>query len=266
MFVPAVDGDHRRHLALGRAAGDGQPRLHAEGRRRRRRVDAADAGARTGAARRAAVPRRVPEPRVRPAGRARPRRRPRRGRVLRRARGADRALDVRGSLRDQPTVQAARGSASKRGSGRPGRGCRETVGDVWDTIVAGDPPAMGQRVLLRLAITSAITTSAEGRRRPAQCRGAAALDEDHPLQQRLQDARAAAAHIQAAPIVLEVTGALLLGAATAPHPLVCTRLNERHFGQTMHRSAVRWIRRDEFRRAAGLPLRPTLIRTDGAHA
>jgi indole-3-acetate monooxygenase len=124
-----------------------------------------------------------------------------------------------GSLRDQPTVQA--GVARVEAQIRSARAWLwEVVGDVWNTIVGGSPPAMGQRVLLRLAITSAITTSAEAVDVLQTAAGAAALYDDHPLQQRFQDARAAAAHIQAAPLILEVTGALLLGAATAPNPLV----------------------------------------------
>ena len=110
--------------------------------------------------------------------------------------------------------------ASKRGSGRPGRGCGRRWATCGTRSSRAARPTMGQRVLLRLAITSAITTSAEAVDVLHSAAGAAALDEDHPLHQRFQDARAAAAHIQAAPLVLEVTGALLLGAATAPHPLV----------------------------------------------
>lgn len=124
-----------------------------------------------------------------------------------------------GSLRDQPTVQA-RAARVEAGIRSARAWLWEAVGDVWETIVAGSPPTMGQRVLVRLAITSAITTSAEAVDALQSAAGAAALYEDHPLQQRFQDARAAAAHIQAAPVILEVTGALLLGAPTAPNPLI----------------------------------------------
>jgi alkylation response protein AidB-like acyl-CoA dehydrogenase len=124
-----------------------------------------------------------------------------------------------GPLRDQPAVRASVARVEARI--RSARAwLAEAVGDVWDTIVGGSPPAMGQRVLLRLAITSAITTSAEVVDVLQGAAGAAALYEDHPLQQRFQDARAAAAHIQAAPLILEMTGAQLLGAATGPNPLV----------------------------------------------
>jgi alkylation response protein AidB-like acyl-CoA dehydrogenase len=124
-----------------------------------------------------------------------------------------------GPLRDQPTVQA--GVARVEARIRSARAwLREAVGDAWDTILAGGPPTTHQRVLVRLAITHAITTAAEAADVLQRAAGSAAVYEDHPLHQRFQDLRAAAAHIQAAPVILEMTGALLLGAATTPNPLL----------------------------------------------
>jgi DNA-binding SARP family transcriptional activator len=54
---------------------------------------------------------------------------------------------------------------------------------------------------------------------PQRVAGAAAVPEDHPLQRRFQDLRTAAAHIQAAPSVFELTGGLLLGADVPPSVL-----------------------------------------------
>lgn len=47
--------------------------------------------------------------------------------------------------------------------------------------------------------------------------GAATVGENHPLQRQFQDLTTAAGHIQAAPSILELTGALLLG-SHAPRP------------------------------------------------
>ena len=46
------------------------------------------------------------------------------------------------------------------------------------------------------------------------------MPEDHPLQRRFQDLRTAATHVQAAPSIFELTGALLLDAEVAPSPLL----------------------------------------------
>jgi alkylation response protein AidB-like acyl-CoA dehydrogenase len=123
------------------------------------------------------------------------------------------------ALRDRPAVQAmvARAEAEVA-SARAW--LRETVTDVWDAILAGDPPGPQQRVRVRLAITYGIA-AAEGAADVLQrAAGAVALAEDHPLQRRFQDLRTAAAHIQAAPSIFELSGALLLGADAAPSPLL----------------------------------------------
>jgi alkylation response protein AidB-like acyl-CoA dehydrogenase len=91
---------------------------------------------------------------------------------------------------------------------------------VWDTILAGDPPDPRQRIGVRLAITHGISAAVGVADALQQVAGAAAVPEDHPLQRRFQDLRTAAAHIQAAPSIFELTGALLLDAEVAPSPLL----------------------------------------------
>jgi indole-3-acetate monooxygenase len=121
-------------------------------------------------------------------------------------------------LRDHPAVQARVADVEARvGSARAW--LRETVTDTWDTILVGDPPGPAQRVRMRLAITHAITTAVAATDALHRAAGAAAVAEDHPLQRRFQDLRAAGAHIQAAPTILELTGARLLGAEAVPSPL-----------------------------------------------
>jgi len=122
-------------------------------------------------------------------------------------------------LRDRPMVQitVARAEA-KVASARAW--LREAVGDVWDTITAGDPPGPRQRVQVRLAITHGISTAVGVADVLQQVAGAAAVPEDHPLQRGFQDLRTAAAHVQAAPSIFELTGGLLLGADVPPSVLL----------------------------------------------
>jgi len=123
------------------------------------------------------------------------------------------------ALRDRPMVQitVARAEA-KVASARAW--LRETVADVWDTILAGDPPHPRQRIGVRLAITHGISAAVGAADVLQQVAGAVAVPEDHPLQRRFQDLRTAAAHIQAAPSIFELTGALLLDAEVATSPLL----------------------------------------------
>jgi alkylation response protein AidB-like acyl-CoA dehydrogenase len=123
------------------------------------------------------------------------------------------------ALRDRPMAQitVARAEA-KVASARAW--LRETVADVWDTILAGDPPGPQQRIRVRLAITHGISAAVGVADVLQQVAGAAAVPEDHPLQRRFQDLRTAAAHVQAAPAIFELTGGLLLGADVPPSVLL----------------------------------------------
>jgi alkylation response protein AidB-like acyl-CoA dehydrogenase len=96
----------------------------------------------------------------------------------------------------------------------------ETVADAWDTILAGDPPGPQQRIRVRLAITHGISVAVGVADVLQQVAGVAAVPEDHPLQRRFQDLRTAAAHVQAAPSIFELTGGLLLGADVPPSVLL----------------------------------------------
>lgn len=114
-------------------------------------------------------------------------------------------------LRDRPVVQVTVARAeAKVASARAW--LRETVADVWDTVLAGDPPDPQQRIRVRLAITHAISTAVAVADVLHQVAGTVAVPEDHPLQRGFQDLRTAAAHVQAAPSIFELTGGLLLGA------------------------------------------------------
>jgi len=122
-------------------------------------------------------------------------------------------------LRDRPMVQitVARAEA-KVASARAW--LREVVAEVWDTILAGDPPGPLQRIRVRLAITHGISTAVGVADVLQRVAGAAAVPEDHPLQRGFQDLRTAAAHVQAAPSIFELTGGLLLGADVPPSVLL----------------------------------------------
>jgi alkylation response protein AidB-like acyl-CoA dehydrogenase len=123
------------------------------------------------------------------------------------------------ALRDRPMVQITTARAeAKVASARAW--LRETVADVWATILTGDPPDPRQRVRVRLAITHGISAAVGAADVLQQVAGAAAVPEDHPLQRRFQDLRTAAAHVQAAPSIFELTGGLLLGADVPPSALL----------------------------------------------
>jgi alkylation response protein AidB-like acyl-CoA dehydrogenase len=123
------------------------------------------------------------------------------------------------ALRDRPVVQVTVARAeAKVASARAW--LRETVADVWDTILGGDPPSPQQRIRVRLAITHGISAAVGVADVLQQVAGAAAVPEDHPLQRGFQDLRTAAAHVQAAPSIFELTGGLLLGADVAPSVLL----------------------------------------------
>lgn len=122
-------------------------------------------------------------------------------------------------LRDRPMVQvtAARAEA-KIASARAW--LREAVAEVWDTVLAGDPPQPQQRIRVRLAITHGISTAVAVADVLQRVAGTVAVTEDHPLQRAFQDLRTAAAHVQAAPSIFELTGGLLLGADVPPSVLL----------------------------------------------
>jgi alkylation response protein AidB-like acyl-CoA dehydrogenase len=122
-------------------------------------------------------------------------------------------------LRDRPMVQVTVARAeAKVASARAW--LRETVADVWDTVLAGDPPQPQQRIRVRLAITHGISTAVAVADVLQQVAGTVAVPEDHPLQRAFQDLRTAAAHVQAAPSIFELTGGLLLGADVPPSVLL----------------------------------------------
>ncbi|QYN35987.1 acyl-CoA dehydrogenase family protein [Pseudonocardia sp. DSM 110487] len=122
-------------------------------------------------------------------------------------------------LRDRPMVQIAVARAeAKVASARAW--LREAVAEVWDTILAGDPPDPRQRIRVRLAITHGISTAVGVADVLQRVAGAAAVPEDHPLQRGFQDLRTAAAHVQAAPSIFEMAGGLLLGADVPPSVLL----------------------------------------------
>jgi len=114
-------------------------------------------------------------------------------------------------LRDRPVVQVSVARAeAKVASARAW--LRETIADVWDTLLAGDPPRPQQRIRLRLAITHGISAAVAVTDVLQRVAGSVAVPEDHPLQRAFLDLRTAAAHVQATPSIFELIGGLLLGA------------------------------------------------------
>lgn len=92
------------------------------------------------------------------------------------------------------------------------------AGETWDAIVDGQEPTMEQRMRLRLAITHAISTSVDAGRSLHDMAGSAAIYDGHPVGRAANDLQMAAAHVQAAPAVYQLTGGFLLGDESISSP------------------------------------------------
>ena len=124
---------------------------------------------------------------------------------------------TRSVLRDQAPVQiqVARAEALL-GSARAY--LNEATSDVRQTLVAGDAPSLLQRTHLRLAITHAISSAVEVVDLMYTAGGGEAIYARSALDRHFRDIHTAAAHIQAAPRIYEVTGQVFLGLEPPPGP------------------------------------------------
>ena len=113
-------------------------------------------------------------------------------------------------LADSATVQAE----LARAEGRLG-GARsflyDSLGEAWDTVLAGDQPSMRQRALVRIAACSAAATSARVVDTAYTLGGGSALYARSPLQRHLRDVHAVTQHIAVAPGTFEAAGRVLIG-------------------------------------------------------
>lgn len=87
----------------------------------------------------------------------------------------------------------------------------ESIGAAWETATRGNEPTIEQRVLLRLAATSAIHRAAEVTRTAYHAAGATAIFESNPFERRFRDVHAVSQQIQASDTHYAATGRFFFG-------------------------------------------------------
>jgi len=126
--------------------------------------------------------------------------------------GAKRAtwLPGEGELSGRGTVQAKVGQAEALvGSARAY--VRAMLGDLWDTVSAGESPTPRQRAAYRLSIAQAMVSCVQAVDLMFSAGGASAIYATSALDRCLRDIHTAHAHVWAAPDNFEIAGRLLLG-------------------------------------------------------
>lgn len=93
----------------------------------------------------------------------------------------------------------------------------EATGQVWDTVLAGDPATDRQNAELRLASAHLARTSSDVVARLIEVSGTAPIHTAHPLQDLAGDALVPKQHAFLGPAVFDAAGAVLMGLpATTP--------------------------------------------------
>src|SRR4029077_7739110 len=90
----------------------------------------------------------------------------------------------------------------------------QAIDEAWQAAEANGELTVELRTALRLAGTHAVRTAAAVATDMHDVGGGAAIYESSPLQRRLRDAHAAAAHFQVNAATWELTGRILLGQPT----------------------------------------------------
>ena len=88
---------------------------------------------------------------------------------------------------------------------------REQLGELWETVSAGESPTPAQRATYRLAIAHAMTSAVHAVDLMYRAAGASAIYATSPLDRCLRDVHTAHAHVWVAPDTYEIAGRLLLG-------------------------------------------------------
>lgn len=113
-------------------------------------------------------------------------------------------------LRDRPRAQAAVARAEALLGGARGF-CTETIGDLWDTVLAGERATTRQQALVRLACSQAVEACAEAVTGLYHAAGTAMSDADHPLARCFRDAHVVGQHLMVSPFAIDDAGRVLLG-------------------------------------------------------
>jgi alkylation response protein AidB-like acyl-CoA dehydrogenase len=116
-------------------------------------------------------------------------------------------------LRERTTIQADVGIAEARLASAWGF-VADTVGDAWDTAVAGEDPSDEQKRRLRLAAVHATQTAAEVTELMYKAAGGAAVYKTSPIQRCFRDSFVATQHAMVAPRLFELVGRMRLGLET----------------------------------------------------
>ncbi|HVG60752.1 MAG TPA: acyl-CoA dehydrogenase family protein [Hyalangium sp.] len=113
-------------------------------------------------------------------------------------------------MRAEPRVQAAMAQASAIvGSARAYM--VDTLGELWRTLCAGDPPSQRQRATYRLAVLHAFRASRDAVQIMYDTVGGSAFYTRSPLERHLRDVQTASQHITAQLKTYEPVGRMLLG-------------------------------------------------------
>jgi len=112
-------------------------------------------------------------------------------------------------LRERPAVQAdlARAEACVRSARAY---LHETVGDIWESAAAGNPPSIEQRAWLRLAAVDGVQRAIAAVDLMYDAAAGSAIFESSPLERCFRDVHVIPAHIVVQPNVYEVAGRVFL--------------------------------------------------------
>jgi indole-3-acetate monooxygenase len=113
-------------------------------------------------------------------------------------------------MRERPAVQAdlARAEACVR-SARAF--LHETVGEIWQSVVEGNPLTIGQRALLRLAAVDGVHRAIQAVDLMYNEAAGSAIFESSPLERCFRDVHVVPAHVVVQSSVYEVVGRVFLG-------------------------------------------------------
>jgi alkylation response protein AidB-like acyl-CoA dehydrogenase len=121
-----------------------------------------------------------------------------------------RPRDSRGTLRDEPQAQIA--LASAEAELRSARAfVMESVGALWERVVAGDEVTLQQRAILQLACSNASQACIRAVDRVHAAAGTSANIRGAPFERRMRDVQVVRQHITVSPQLLQDVGRVLLG-------------------------------------------------------
>jgi alkylation response protein AidB-like acyl-CoA dehydrogenase len=120
------------------------------------------------------------------------------------------AMGERAPLREQARIQATVAEAET--ALRSARGFLfESVQDLWDSCVSGQPDDMTQRALARMASCNVVDVAKDVTTRMFESADSSALHGQSPFSACLRDAHAAAQHLAFSQRNVETAGRVLLG-------------------------------------------------------